>query len=338
MAQFASDPFTGTSGTELSAYNAAWTRHASASAASVDARISNANRCRGTTGASGAAVYYHSGTPAGTDYSVSVDVTEITDAMYAAGPCARISTISNTMYHARWATFVSPDVVQLYRFVAGVATQLGTDQSANFTTGTTRNLKIECINSGLDVIINVYIDGSGTPLFSVTDIAANGPITTAGLSGIRLGYGGASIPSDTTCLHLDNYSADDVGGGTTYTITPSGGIVIAGVGPILKTKIFLPSGGISFGGTAPISGVMSFTIAPSGGIAFSGTGSMTSSNAATYTITPTGGLNLSGGSTMIKSHIHIPVGGIVFGGSAPIESNTVVSTVTTRLPLTGVGG
>lgn len=233
MAQFASDTFTGTSGTELSAYNAAWTRHTVASTATIDGRISSANRLRGVGSGGGAAVYYHSGSPAGSDYSVTVDVTEMSDAMYGAGPCARMDTVANTFYYARWYTVGATDVIQLYRFVAGAVTQLGSDVNANFTTGTTRALKLEVTGTGATVTVNVYIDGSGTPSITYPDTDAT-RITATGKAGFRLGYGGSSTPSDTTCLHLDNFSADDVGGGgpTAYFQDVSGSLT--GTGALTK--------------------------------------------------------------------------------------------------------
>lgn len=136
-------------------------------------------------------------------------------------------------------------------------------------------------------------------------------------------------------------------------LEPSGGLKMLGSGILNKQKIFLPSGNISFNGSTNV--VKQKVIVPSGGTVFSGTsnviktkvitpsgeitfnGTASLSGATSYIITPTGGINFSGSAIMIKSHIVIPTGSIVFGGSAPISSNTVIATVSTRLPLTGVG-
>lgn len=174
-------------------------------------------------------------------------------------------------------------------------------------------------------------------------------------------------------IHADPYSIFLSSGGNNYVITPSGsinfsgsiptyrqkilepsgGLKMLGSGILNKQKIFLPSGNISFNGSNNV--VKQKVIVPSGGTAFSGTsnviktkvitpsgeitfnGTASLSGATSYIITPTGGINLSGSAIMIKSHIVIPTGSIVFGGSAPISSNTIIATVSTRLPLTGVG-
>ncbi len=205
MGQFASDPFTGVAGTELSAYNAAWVQH-SASGAGADARISDANRLRSTGATGGTACYYHTANPASADYWVSADIYEASDANHGAGVIARCATADKRMYFARWNSAGATDVVQLYKFdAAGTPTQLGSDFNANFTTGATRNLKLECIGTA----IKVYIDGSGTASISVTD----SDITAAGKAGVRLGFTGSAVGSNATTLHLTNFSADEGGGG-----------------------------------------------------------------------------------------------------------------------------
>lgn len=99
----------------------------------------------------------------------------------------------------------------------------------------------------------------------------------------------------------------------TYTITPSGGITLAGAGVFAKTKVMTPTGGVTL----------------SGSTSFAGTH--------TYLITPSGGTALAGSAALIKTRIQIPTGGIAFSGSAPIDSNTVIVIPTTQLLLTGVG-
>ena len=77
---------------------------------------------------------------------------------------------------------------------------------------------------------------------------------------------------------------DAVGGGTTYTITPSGGIAFAGSATYIQSKTFIPDGGFLFSGTGL--GLRTKVIDISGGVSFGGTGSMTSN---TIVITGTTG-------------------------------------------------
>ena len=116
-------------------------------------------------------------------------------------------------------------------------------------------------------------------------------------------------------------------------IVPQGNITISGGSPVIKTKIVDASGFLTFSGTSPM--IRSKVIESSGGILLSGTASL--SGAMSYTLTPTGSVVLTGSSSLIKTHIQIPTGRISFSGNAPLESNTVIIIVSTRLPLTGVG-
>jgi hypothetical protein len=73
-------------------------------------------------------------------------------------------------------------------------------------------------------------------------------------------------------------------GGTTYTITPTGGFVLAGTGLSSRGKIVLPTGGATFAGSGLSSRGKVF--APSGGVTFGGTGSMFFTPAGGATIIP----------------------------------------------------
>lgn len=195
MAQFASGSFTGSNGTELSAHDAAWTRHTSYTANSVIA----ANRLRGSTAANSA--YWHSGTPAGADYSVSADLfTKTTDGGDGGtGVIGRVDTSANTFYMARYAG-VAIDGWQLFKAVAGVFTQLGSTTTQSLTDETAYNVKLEMIGTA----IKLYKEGSGSATISSTDSS----ITAAGKAGLRFIVD--ALVSDTTSLHIDNFSADDI--------------------------------------------------------------------------------------------------------------------------------
>lgn len=210
MAQFASATFTGTAGDELTVADGNWTRHSSSSTG-CNLVITDANAVR-TGGSNGAAVYYHSGTPASADYSANVDITRPSALNTAAGPTVRHNTSATTFYLSRYD--VADDTWRLYKAVAGTFTQLGSSVSASFSNGQTKNLKLEAIGSA----IKAYADGAGAATISVTDTS----ITAAGQAGLRYGFGGAPVATDSTGLHLDNFSADDASGGaTTYTATAS---------------------------------------------------------------------------------------------------------------------
>lgn len=203
MAEFASDTFTGTEGAELSAYDAAWTRHTSYT---INSEIA-ANRVR-QSASLGSSAYWHSGTPANADYSVSADLffKETNGGSGSAGPIGRADTAANTFYHARYFGSAS-DAWQLYKFVAGTATLLGSSAQA-ITDETSHN----CVLRMVGTTIELYKDGEGTALISVTDSA----ITAAGKAGFRF-FDNTTTPSDVVGIHIDNFSAVDISGaGTSF--------------------------------------------------------------------------------------------------------------------------
>ena len=197
MAQFGSDSFGGTENTTLSTYNAAWTRHTS--------YTGNSEIASGRVRPSGTATsaYWHSGSPANADYSVSADLLmkEANGGVASVGVIGRIDTAANTFYMARYSGNTD-DAWQLYKFVAGTATLLGSSAAA-LTDETSHN----CLLRMVGTTIGLYVDGSSTATVSVTDSA----ITAAGKAGIRMLANGT--PDDTNGIHIDNFSADDVVGG-----------------------------------------------------------------------------------------------------------------------------
>lgn len=206
MTQIASDAFAGTAGTTLQSYSSSWTKH---STSPIGAVLSDANRARGD--GSGAAFYYHSVTPTNADYSVNLDVYEVSDTgNYAAGAAGRIDTAAVTMYLARYGD-ITTDSVQLYKAVAGTFTQLGSNVSDEITTGTSANIKLDMSGS----TIAAYSRGGGSPTISVTDTS----ITAKGKAGFRIGFGGSATASDTVAYHIDNFSVDETSSGVTGTLT-----------------------------------------------------------------------------------------------------------------------
>lgn len=103
--------------------------------------------------------------------------------------------------------------------------------------------------------------------------------------------------------------------GTSFTITPSGGISFGGTSVDVKGKILTVSGGVTF----------------------SGTGSATfASGGTTYTITPTGGLVFAGSGVSVNSKVFLPSGGITFGGSG-LDLRTKIIDIGGGVSLGGTG-
>lgn len=158
-------------------------------------------------------LYYHSGTPPSADYIVEADVyinsTDfITSRGQGSGVCARVSTSANTFYTARYGVTATGTVVlNLYKFVAGTPTQLGSNVSTGYSAGQTKHVKLKVTGT----TIEAFMDGSATADISVTDSA----ISDAGRVGIRI-----YTDSAARRLDLDNFDANDGG--------DSGGALIGG--------------------------------------------------------------------------------------------------------------
>lgn len=110
------------------------------------------------------------------------------------------------------------------------------------------------------------------------------------------------------------------GGGATQVyeriIPPSGGVIFGGTGnttfePVSGTTYTItPSGGISFSGASEF--VREKSIVPTGGIVFSGDNVLQREKV----IAPSGGIDFSGSANFGGDHVIAPNGGIIFGGSA----------------------
>lgn len=264
MAQFASESFTGTEGAELAAHNAAFTKCPSLTGAIEIA--SNRGRCTSTTSPG----YYHSGAPASADYQVTADLTKVSAAVSFIGVLGRQSTSVNTSYRATVdpTSSGSTGTMQLFKFVAGVATQLGSSTSVTYVTSETREIKLEMVGSA----IKVFWDGSGSPTISVTDTA----ISAAGKAGVR-GFSSAA-PGDSVGGHITNFSADDIGGGSatgTLAATESGSDTAAFAGDVLIDGSLAASetgsDTAAFAGDVYITGTLAATESGSDTAAFTGT-------------------------------------------------------------------
>lgn len=199
---FVSDTFTDANGTTLEAHTgetgATWAKHATETPATA-VIASNRARPNGAT----AGFYYASGSPASAEYDVQSDLFVLTTAGNS-GVAGRIDTASRTGY--LWRSLSGGDW-QLYKDVAGTFTLLGSSPDS-LSTSTAYVAKL-----GLrDAAKKGYV--GGVELVSTADNA----ITGAGKAGVWVD----GALSDSTGIHLDNFSATNPGGG--------GGIRVIGGG------------------------------------------------------------------------------------------------------------
>lgn len=201
---FASDTFTGTQFTELSAYNAVWSKQTGYVANAILGAGGTYMICNDT---SVQAVYQHSGSPASPDYDVSADIIKQpqTTTPNQTGVCARMQAGVQTMYFAIYGH--STTNIRMFKVVGGTQTQLGS--SYTYTLTGTASLKLRCIGDQ----ISVLLDGV-TVIGPVTDTA----ITTAGKAGIW-GFNNR-VAGVGDSLGLDNFSADDAVTGTPSNLPP----------------------------------------------------------------------------------------------------------------------
>lgn len=192
-AVFASDNFTDTAGTLLSAHTPSgggtWTKHTLYSETLV---ITDANRVRKDASANGT-VYHHSGTSATADYDVEGVLFVASNIGVFPGIAGRIDTAADTYYFMRYNG--TTQVWDLMKAVAGSFTALGS-QGQVLTVGNSYLMKLQMRGNQ----IRAYVDGS--PLFTaVTDNS----IVAAGKAGFR--FFGAN--SNTTGYHFDSFTATD---------------------------------------------------------------------------------------------------------------------------------
>lgn len=146
----------------------------------------------------------------------------------------------------------------------------------------------------------------------------------SGSEELAVADGAASGGSDTIDMSLNNsvrssYVACELvedlgGGGGSYEIVGSGGLVTGGAGPVVAGRVEAGSGGLVTAGAAAIAA--GFILAAAGGLVSGG--AATISYAHNYEIVASGGA-VSGGAADIQAGAVItPSGGAVFGGAADI--------------------
>lgn len=185
MAVFVNVPFTGADGTEISAYDASFTRHSSYTTNSEI--LTN----RVIQSASGTSCYYHSGTPANADYTVSADLYTYTN-LNRTGVAGRIDTAANTMYQFRhdsgnW---------NMWAIVAGSFTQLGSNSADTLSAADTRSFQLKMVGSSITGLVG------GSPVIGPI---TNTSITAKGKAGFR-----CNGTTSTAGKALDNLVAEDI--------------------------------------------------------------------------------------------------------------------------------
>lgn len=139
-------------------------------------------------------------------------------------------------------------------------------------------------------------------------------------SGYRTSTGSVQVtqPSSFGTQFTFGFGINAAGGGTVYTITPSGGVALSGTVASRRTRVDIPSGGVVLAGTAaitfiPATGGVVYNITPLGGFSLAGTVFL----ARTRIDVPSGGFVLSGTVAARRTRVDVPSGGVVFAGTAP---------------------
>lgn len=200
---FSSDTMTGSAGSTLQSHSgetgATWIKFNGA-----DSVITDANRLRKNT-FSDKSAYYSSGVPASPDYTIEADVTaKSIISNDAIGVVGRQDTSNGfgTFYFARYETI--DQSWNLGKYVNGSLTYLNYVTGQALTPGQSYHLKLAMSGSSLSVYVNDVLKASAT----------DSSITAAGRAGVRLGQDGNALNiTNTTGLHLDNFSASTAGAG-----------------------------------------------------------------------------------------------------------------------------
>lgn len=195
------ETFTGAAGTELATHSADWVAHPQDAGEIV---LTDASRAR--SNAAGNALYRLSGfVPASADYDVEMDWVWIDSAAQnSIGILGRMDATAATFYMLR----MEGGALQLYKFVAGAATQLG-NVSMSAVAGNTYHVKLEMRGT----TIRGYFNNAASPDIEVTD----SDITAPGSAGLRMD----SVATDATGQHVDNIVVTDAAGAVVQAQLPN---------------------------------------------------------------------------------------------------------------------
>ena len=202
---FASDTFTGTPVTELSAYNAAWSKQSGFTAnAFIGADSGTYAICTDTSAYS---VYVRSESPSSADYSVFCDITRRASGTNKPemGPIGRAQSGVGTFYALMH--FDNVNETRLYKCVSGTFTQIGSGYSLTLTTGVAVSLELRMSGTSIKGFVN------GVERISVTDSSISGA-GKAGIIGRRMRDSGLQDTGS-----IDNFDAVDGASSDTISIT-----------------------------------------------------------------------------------------------------------------------
>jgi hypothetical protein len=166
--------------------------------------------------------------------------------------------------------------------------------------------------SGYTDLHQVAVGAENLSLFTAWHDSATdtSPSATVGVANLELG-----------AIALEIKAA--AGGTTEYTITPSGGVAFSGSAPLLKGRVFITAGGVTFAGEATYeTHNSSRTITPSGGVVLSGTADVIFDGNGDFVITPSGGVVFGGSAPLVRGKILTAGGTITFSGTAGLVTHS----------------
>lgn len=291
--------FTAANGTELTAHDALWvTNTAHTGVMEID---TNRAKLRASPGAS--ACYVYDQQPASADYDVIATFRLDSSAVGIGGIVGRADKTANTHYHARW----NSGNLQLYKFVNGTATQLGSNVAQSASANTDYTLKLSMVGSTIKVFWN------GVEKISQTDTS----ITATGYGGLRINSGDANV-------RLDNFDMTNMSAGASHATSGAlagGGAAVAG--PATHIVVHATSGALAGGGAA-LAGLAEHSV-PAGthdtSGALAGAGGALAGSATHTAVHSASGAMAGGGAALAGSATHsVPGSGTIT--TEPLKNNT----------------
>lgn len=216
-------------------------------------------------------IYLTSGAATVDGESITASVQKFDATSCAVGPAIRGNLSTNSCYNVFWA----PDgTLALYRVVSSTMTQIASGTAA--ISNGTHTVKLQATGTGSSVLLEVFIDGSGTAALSFSDTDA-ARLATPGKFGVYLAGatgGGAGI-------HFNDVNALDAAASTpTFTFTAplnktihqrtSGTGTVKVSGTYTGSPVMIEARLVAAGTNTPISGYdWSTKVASPSGSAFS---------------------------------------------------------------------
>lgn len=155
-------------------------------------------------------IYLASGTATTDGESITASVQKFDATSCAIGPAIRGSLVTNSCYNVFWA----PDgTLALYRVISSTMTQIATGTAA--ISNGTHTVKLQATGTGASVLLEVFIDGAGSPALSFSDTDA-ARLTTPGKFGVYL----AGATGGSAGIHFNDVNAIDAAAAApTFTYT-----------------------------------------------------------------------------------------------------------------------